>query len=64
MVHLNGPIVQGIIISRTRNVNSIVYKLSISIGYREGGGGGEGGMILHDHGYLPPEFLRSYHVSE
>ena len=27
-------------------------------------GGGGGVMTLHDYGYLPPEFLRSYPVSE
>ena len=28
------------------------------------GGGGGGVMKLHDHGYLSPEFLKSYTVSE
>ena len=27
-------------------------------------GGGGGVMKLHDHGYLSPEFLKSYPVSE
>ena len=26
--------------------------------------GGGGGMTLHDYGYLPPEVLKSYPVSE
>ena len=29
-----------------------------------GGGGGRGVMTLHDYGYLPPEFLKIYPVSE